>query len=172
MEPNKKSNLKNVTYIIILFIVILLLFTGYSIGKSFNQIAIKSKAQIAEPIIEVISNPKVDITNSESEGTYTFYVRNYNKEQKVSETKIQYIISIEDSIEEQLKDTITYELYQNGQKIELQNQKTEKMQLSNESRQQKEYQLKIKYNKEASSYMQDILEKIQIKVHSEQQSSS
>ena len=43
-----------------------------------------------------------------------------------------------------------------------------KMELTNKEQQEDKYQLKIVYNKNASNIMQDIMEKIQIQVHSEQ----
>ena len=165
---SKKNNLKNITYIIILFIVSLLLLTGYSMGKSLNEILINYHAEIAEPILEVRSNPTIDITDTETEGSYTFYVRNYDKNGKKSDADIQYLIEIQDTIDVKLKDTMSYELYKNGQKIELQEQKTNLMYLSHQSLQEDTYILKIKYNKDASRYEKDMLDKIQIKIHSQQ----
>lgn len=164
----KNSNLKNLTYITIIFIVTILFLTGYSIGKSISTVLINYKAEIAKPIIEVRSNPAIDINDSISEGSYTFYVRNYDENGKISEVNEQYTIEIQDTIDDRLKSTISYELYKNGEKVTLQNQKTEIMELTNKNQQEDTYILKIKYNKNASRYKKDILDKVQIKVHSEQ----
>ena len=164
----KKNNLKNITYITILFIVIILLLTGYSLGKSLSSVMLSYKAEIAEPIVEVRSNPAIDITDTSTEGSYTFYVRNYDENGKMSETGIQYTVEIQDTIDERLKSTMNYELYKNGEKIELENQQTHIMELSHQNLQEDTYVLQIKYNKDASRYKIDMLDKIQIKVHSQQ----
>ena len=164
----KNNNLKKLTYIIILFIVIILLFTGYSMGKSINEILINYQADIAQPILEVRSNPSIDITDTETEGSYTFYVRNYDGNGKKSDVDIQYLVEIQDTIDERLKNTMNYELYKNGQKIEIKEQKTNLMEIHNQNLQEDTYVLKIKYNKDASRYKKDMLDKIQIKIHSQQ----
>ena len=53
-------------------------------------------------------------------------VRNYNNEGKITDVKMKYVINIEDTIDEKLKDTIKYELYKNGNKIVLNKNSTEK----------------------------------------------
>lgn len=164
----KNNNLKKLTYIIILFIVIILLFTGYSMGKSINEILINYQAEIAQPILEVRSNPSIDITDTETEGSYTFYVRNYDENGKKSDVDIQYLVEIQDTIDERLKNTMNYELYKNGQKIEIKEQKTNLMEIPHQNLQEDTYVLKIKYNKDASRYQKDMLDKIQIKIHSQQ----
>ena len=160
--------LKNLTYITIIFIVIILFLTGASIGKSINSILIKYKGEIGEPILEVRSNPAVDIIDTKTEGTYNFYIRNYNENGKVSDVKVRYMIEIKDNINKKLKSTINYELYKNNKKIEMTNNTSSMMEIPNNKMQEDKYELKIKYNKNASRYMKDILDKIQIKIHSEQ----
>ena len=51
----------------------------------------------------------------------------------------------------------------------MKDESTDKMDLVNNKQQEDKYELKIFYDKGASNFMQDIMEKIQIKVHSEQQ---
>ena len=167
-EIKRNENLKNLTYIIVLTIIFMLFLTGYSLGKNSGQLFLSGNTEIANPIIEVESNPKINITDENQQGIYKFLVRNYNNEGKITDVKMKYVINIEDTIDEKLKDTIKYELYKNGNKIELQKNETTKMELTNKEQQEDKYQLKIVYNKNASNIMQDIMEKIQIQVHSEQ----
>ena len=117
---------------------------------------------------EVRSDPAVDIIDTKTEGIYNFYIRNYNENGKISDVKVKYMIEIKDNINKKLKNTINYELYKNNQKIEMTNNISNMMEFSNNKMQEDKYQLKIKYNKNASRYMKDILDKIQIKIHSEQ----
>lgn len=167
-EIKRNENLKNLTYIIVLTIIFMLFLTGYSLGKNSGQLFLNGNTEIANPIIEVESNPKINITDENQQGIYKFFVRNYNNEGKITDVKMKYVINIEDTIDEKLKDTIKYELYKNGNKIVLNKNSTEKMEMPNNKQQEDIYELKIFYDKVASSFMKDIVEKIQIKIHSEQ----
>ena len=167
-EIKRNENLKNLTYIIVLTIIFMLFLTGYSLGKNSGQLFLNGNTEIANPIIEVESNPKINITDENQQGIYKFLVRNYNNEGKITDVKMKYVINIEDTIDEKLKDTIKYELYKNGNKIVLNKNCTEKMEMPNNKQQEDIYELKIFYDKVASSFMKDIVEKIQIKIHSEQ----
>lgn len=167
-EIKRNENLKNLTYIIVLTIIFMLFLTGYSLGKNSGQLFLNGNTEIANPIIEVESNPKINITDENQQGIYKFLVRNYNNEGKITDVKMKYVINIEDTIDEKLKDTIKYELYKNGNKIVLNKNSTEKMEMPNNKQQEDIYELKIFYDKVASNFMKDIVEKIQIKIHSEQ----
>lgn len=167
-EIKRNENLKNLTYIIVLTIIFMLFLTGYSLGKNSGQLFLNGNTEIANPIIEVKSNPKINITDENQQGIYKFLVRNYNNEGKITDVKMKYVINIEDTIDEKLKDTIKYELYKNGNKIVLNKNSTEKMEMPNNKQQEDIYELKIFYDKVASNFMKDIVEKIQIKIHSEQ----
>ena len=101
-----KSNLKTITCIVILAIIFILFFTGYSLGKSFNKLSVNGNAKVAEPIVEVQSNPEINMTDENQEGRYTFFVRNYNSDGKISDTKIMYIVTIKDTIKENLRDKV------------------------------------------------------------------
>ena len=165
----KKFNLKSVTYILILFIVTIIFLTGYSMAKNITTVMLNVGAQIAKPILEVrTESDPINIIDSNTQGEYKFYVRNYDQNGKISDVKMNYIIEIKDTINKELKDTIQYELYKNGKKVELNEQTTNEMQLNNNSLQEDTYILKINYNKDANYVMQDILSNIQIKVHSQQ----
>ena len=167
-EIKRNENLKNLTYIIVLTIIFMLFLTGYSLGKNSGQLFLNGNTEIANPIIEVEYNPKINITDENQQGIYKFLVRNYNNEGKITDVKMKYVINIEDTIDEKLKDTIKYELYKNGNKIVLNKNSTEKMEMPNNKQHEDIYELKIFYDKVASSFMKDIVEKIQIKIHSEQ----
>ena len=56
---------------------------------------------------------------------------------------MKYVINIEDTIDEKLKDTIKYELYKNGNKIVLNKNSTEKMEMPNNKQQEDIYEIKI-----------------------------
>ena len=138
-------------------------------GKTISYSTIKAQAQVAMPILEVLSNSDLKITDKQTEGECNFSIRNYNEKGKITEVGLQYIVSIKDTIDSKQKETITYELYKNGQKIELNNQATQKMILGKDKKQDDQYTLKIKYDKDKSTEMGNILDAVQIQVHSEQE---
>lgn len=162
-EENKKFS-KLITGILILFIIMLTLFCGYSMAKMFDEVIIKGKAEIAEPILLIENNPSIDITALNNCGIYTFRVKNYNEQNKITETNLKYYIEILSNLD----NSVNIELYQGESKIELIDNKTEYIYISKEQKQEKEYKIIIKYDKEKSNSIGDIMEKIQVRVHTEQ----
>ena len=82
-EEERKSN-KFLTAGFIIFIIMLLMFCGYSMAKSIEDYVINAKAQIAEPILIVENNPAIDITQTKNYGEYIFKIKSYNDQAKLS----------------------------------------------------------------------------------------
>lgn len=163
-EKINQKNSKLTTMIFILFIIIILLMCGYSMAKVIEQVIIKGEAKIAEPILLIDNNPSLDITAANNYGIYTFKVKNYNEQDKITETDLQYYIEILSNTD----NSINIELYQNENKINLNNNKTEYIKISKDIKEEREYKIKITYDKNKSNSIEDIIEKIQVKVHTEQ----
>ena len=155
---------KLLTTILIIAIICVLLFCGYSMGKSIEEFIIKSKTEIAEPILVVENNPSIDITALNNTGTYTFKVKNYNEENQVTQTALKYYIEILHNE----NDLVNVELYENENKINLKDNKTDYMQISKDKKEEREYKIKITYNNDESNTISDIMEQIQVRVYSEQ----
>lgn len=163
-ESKDQKYSKIVTVILIVFIIILLLFCGYSMAKTIEEVIIKSNAQIAEPILVIENNPSIDITALNNSGIYTFKIKNYNEQKQLTQTDLKYYIEILSDTD----DSINIELYQNENKINLNNNKTDYIQISKDKKEEREYKIKITYDKNKSNTINDIMEKIQVKVHTEQ----
>lgn len=163
-EDNNKAN-RFITVGIIVFIIMLLMFCGYSMAKMMEEVIIKGKAQIAEPILVVENNPAIDITETQNYGEYVFKVKNYNEQNKLSETDLKYYIEILSNVD----DSVDIELYQDENKIELNENKTEYMKISKNQKEEIEYKIKVKYDKNKSNTFEDIMEKIQVRIHTEQE---
>lgn len=159
-----KKNTKLMTSFIISIIVIIML-CGYSMAKCIDEYIIKGRMKIAEPILEIENNPIIDITESQNYGEYIFKVRNYNNKDKVTETDLKYYIEISPKLD----NSIELELYQDENKIELSDNKTEYIKISKDQKEEREYKIKISYDKSNKIAVEDILEKIQVKVHTEQE---
>ena len=155
---------KKIAISTIIFMIIILFIAGCSIGKSITEIIIKSRLEVATPILEVISNPKIDVTAINNVGEYRFDVVNY-KEEQVSEVNLRYFIEIKANVD----DSVKFYLYKNGQEIKLENLCSDYITSEKGKKQDDNYVLKIVYDKTKSVDMNDILEKVQIKIHSEQE---
>ena len=113
----------------------------------------------------VIENdPIIDITEVNNEGIYSFRVKNYNEQDKVTETDLKYYIEIIGNIDQ----SINLELFQGDNKVELTNNRTEFLTISKEEKQEIEYKIKLTYDKTKSNSITDIMERLQVKVHTEQ----
>ena len=158
-QKNKKIGISTV-----IFMILVLFIAGCSIGKSITEYVLQSKAEIATPILEVSSNPKINITAVNNIGEYKFKVTNF-KEDKISDVNLRYYIEIKANVD----DSVKFLLYKNDQEINLQNLCSEYVTIEKGKKQEDNYTLKIIYDKDKSSNVYDILERIQVKVHSEQE---
>ena len=86
-------NSKKINFIMIVFIVIILFLAGCSIGKSITDIILVSEIEVAKPILEVKSNPEIDVTASNNIGEYEFRVLNYN-EKELSELILMVLFTV------------------------------------------------------------------------------
>ena len=153
-KEKKDKKIKTITILLLIFFVILLLLSGYTFAKSIEATTINADATIAEPILVIENNPQLDITASQNTGTYIFKVKNYNN-QKQTEIDLKYYIQVI--------------LYENGKQIKFENNKTDYIKISKDSKKENEYKLEITYNKDKSVSVNDIIQQIQVKVHTEQE---
>ena len=155
---------REITLICITIMVMILFFSGCSIGKAIGSTQIKSNGVIAKPIFVVEKNPRISITSKQKEGNYTFYVKNYNEEGEVTQVDMKYYVQILNKED----DAISIILLKNNKEISIKNNQTEEFTLKKQEMQQDEYKIQIKYDKEKSTSIEDIIQNIKIKVHSEQ----
>lgn len=149
----------------ILSIIVIIMLCGYSMAKCIDEYIIKGRMKIAEPILEIENNPIINITESQKYGEYIFKIRNYNNKEKITETDLKYYIEISPKLDS----SIDLELYQNEDEIKLTDNKTEYIKISKDQKEEREYKIKITYDKNNTAEVGDILEQIQVKVHTEQE---
>ena len=165
-DSNEKTS-KSIVLAFIIFLIILLLFCGYSLAKTVEDIIIKNNTPVAEPILTIENTPEMEITASQNYGIYTFKIKNYNENDKITDVNLKYCIEL---IYEK-DDALNIELYQDENKIELKDNKTEYIEISKDKKEDREYQVKITYNKEKNNEtaeIADIMQKMQVKIHTEQ----
>ena len=163
-EVKKEKKFKIITILLLIFFVILLLLSGYTFAKSIEGTIINSNALLAEPILVVENNPSVDITATKNTGTYIFKVKTY-KEQKKSDVDLKFFIQVISDVDK----SIELKLYENGKQIDFNNNKTNYIKISKDNKKENEYRLEITYNKDKLVSVSDIIQQIQIKIHTEQE---
>ena len=142
----------------------MVVFSGISFGKTLHNSIIKNNAQIAKPILEVEKNSEIIINENNKTGEYNFKVKNYNESEEISQVNLKYYIEILDN---NIDESVKYELYKEEEKIDLNENKTNEFILKQGEKNEQEYKLKIEYNSDKNN-IGDIVKEIQIKVHSEQ----
>lgn len=156
---------KGIILILLSILVAVLFFSGYSMGKEYSNTIVETKAKIAEPILIVENNPVVEVNGKKQREYYDFKVKNYRENGKITGVNLDYNIEVLSPKER----AISFKLYKDKQEIPLENNKTSNMKLQKENIQEDCYQLEIIYDKTQNYSINDILQDVQIKVHSEQE---
>lgn len=161
---NKAINKKYILLFLLFIILIIFLFSKNSLGKQMSNTKINTNSEIAKPILIVENNPAIDITNKNNKGYYDFKIKNYNELGEINEIELRYNIEI---LNEENK-AIKFKLYKGEEELLLEKNKTKDMIIKNNEKQEENYKLEITYDKNLVSSLEDIIQNVQIKVHSEQ----
>lgn len=161
---NKAINKKYILLFLLFIILIIFLFSKNSLGKQMSNIKINTNSEIAKPILIVENNPAIDITNKNNKGYYDFKIKNYNELGEINEIELRYNIEI---LNEENK-AIKFKLYKGEEELLLEKNKTKDMIIKKNEKQEENYKLEIIYDKNLVSSLEDIIQNVQIKVHSEQ----
>ena len=160
----KKRRKQQILILCILLLIGITFFSGISIGKAVYNTNLENSTEIAKPILEVEKDSEIIITEDNKTGEYHFTVKNYNNAEEVSEVDLRYDIEI---LENDLDDAVQYRLFKDDEEITLQDNKTQEMTLPKDTKEEQKYTLKVEYHANKNT-VGDIIEDIQIKVHSEQ----
>lgn len=157
--------MKNKKILIMVLIVVIssAILIPTSLSKFKEKEEIKEKIEIAEPIFIVEGNEKTKISAINNIGYYEFSIKNF-KDTKVSETGFKYIIEIVSKTAE----SIEFELYKEDELLKLDELKTEELSIAGNEKIEQKYKLKVTYDKTKGNQGKDILEEVQVKIHSEQ----
>ena len=162
---SKKTSNKNYILLFLLFIILIIfIFSKNSLGKQMSNTKINTNSEIAKPILIVENNPAIDITNRNNKGYYDFKIKNYNELGEINEIELRYNIEI---LNEENK-AITFRLYKGEEELLLEKNKTKDMIIKKNEKQEENYKLEITYDKNLVNSLEDIIQNVQIKVHSEQ----
>ena len=153
-----KKIIRKISIIVILSYIIV----GISYAKYKQGLTGNGKVSVAKPIVILDSANDVKI-NGMQDTPYNFSVKNYTQTQ-INEVNLKYFIQIINDSDADLEFT----LFKDGKIVDLIQNQTEGILLSNLSKQEDDYELKIKYNDDPS-IKTDIYGKVQIKVEAVQE---
>lgn len=148
--------------IMILLIILVCLGIQTCYAKYQSYISGKIVGRIAEPIITIKSENSLLVTAIEPKQQYHFSISNYNENKKINEVQMKYYIEFIYN-----EANVNLELYKENEKIEIKDKKTKENILGIEQKEENNYIVKISY-KETEEIKKDILEEIEIKIHSVQ----
>ena len=168
MEKRSDKNIKNkkkaIMGIIILTSIIILLSTHIVYAKYITVDKLTSTLSIARPIFIVEGGETTKISEINNIGYYEFSVKNFD-ENNISEIGFLYTIEILANTD----DSILFELYNEERQISLEKLKTERLLIGGNEKEEHKYKLKVTYDSSKGIIGKDILEEVQVKVHSEQE---
>lgn len=153
-----KKIIKKVSMIVVVFYIIV----GISYAKYKQGLTGNGKVSVAKPILVLNSTDDVKI-NGMKDTKYRFSVKNYTQTE-VNEVNLKYFIQIINHSDADLEFT----LFKNGEMVDLIENQTEGILLCNLTKQEDEYELKIKYNDDIR-IKSDIYGSVQIKVEAIQE---
>lgn len=159
----KKQNIpkKKIPINIIILLVILLSVTGITYAKYQTSTNGSIVAKVAKPIFEVRKEESITITALAPNASYSFEVRNYNEEE-INEVDMEYYIEIETKENA----PIEFSLYEGENIIELKDNKTNKINLNKEKKEEHKYRLDIHYKEDKINNIEEREQNVEIKIHS------
>lgn len=163
-DKNIKNKKKRIKIILVLTVIIILLSMRTTYAKYISVDKISSQFSIATPIFVVQGGETIKISEINNIGYYEFSIKNFD-ENNISEVGFLYTIEIIANAD----DSIQFELYSNEIPIALEDFKTPKLSISGSEKIEQNYTLKVIYDSTKGIQGKDILEEVQVKVHSEQE---
>lgn len=150
-----------ITIIAIAIIIFILLMFRNTFASFFTKITGNSSAKVAEPVFIMESNEKKILNDENTEVEYCFNIKNFNDNGTRSENDLKYYIEIQPVVDP----SIVFTLYKDGNIVELNNQKTDYIELTKDNDTIHTYKLKVKYEREKTNSTKDIKENIYIKAY-------
>lgn len=158
---NKMKTKKILISFIISFAILFNICTYTVFAKYISESVENINLKIQEPIIEIEGENNKEITITTEKVSYEFKVKNYNNEDQINKINLEYYIEIDS---ERL-DVFKVKLYKGEQLLNLNNYKTEVIELSNKEKKLDEYHLEVF---PLDDINENINSKIKIKVHCSQ----
>ena len=141
------------------------MFASFTFGMYAEKSTIKVKSQIAKPILEFEKGETLHFNKENQEGKYQFKIKNYNDTEEKTDIEMEYTIEIVIPQNE----NIEYTLLKEEEIINTNNNKTDKISIGKDTKEEHKYTLNIKYNNtKENTKLNNKRKNIEIKIHSEQ----
>lgn len=163
-DKNIRNKKKKIKIVSILTFIIILLSMQKTYAKYITVDKLSSQFSIATPIFIVQGGESIKISEINNIGYYEFFIKNFD-ENNISEVDFLYTIEIVANTDE----SIQFELYCDEIPVALENLKTQKLSIKGGEKVEQTHKLKVIYDSKKDLKGKDILEEVQIKVHSEQE---
>lgn len=163
-DCNIRNKKQSIILTSILTIIIILLSTHIVYAKYITVDNLTSTISIAKPIFIVKGKEATKISEINNIGYYEFSIKNFD-ELNTSEISFLYTIEIISDTDE----SVQFELYNEDTPIPLKNLKTEELLIQGKEKVEQKYRLKVIYDNTQGDKGKEILEEVQIKVHSQQE---
>ena len=156
----KKSIKVVIIGVIATIVLFTLLFSTGTFSKLVSFIRGNAYSDTAVPVFVLNNGEKKTLNNENSEVEYSFDICNFNGSNR-TETDLKYYIEI---MPENLDNYLSFELYNsNNEKVNLNGQKTDLIQMKYNQNITHSYRLIVKYDSTNSNLTTDIQENIYIK---------
>lgn len=168
MKKRRNCNITNKKKTIIgtitLTAIIILLSAHIVYAKYITVDTLTAPLNVATPIFIVDGKDATKISEINNVGYYEFSIKNFN-ESNISETGFLYTIEVISDTDE----SIQFELYNEETQIPLENLKTAELSIQGNEKIEQKYKLKVIYDNAQGNKGKEILEEVQLKVHSQQE---
>lgn len=159
-----KNRKRKIAILVIILLVIIISTFTVSLAKYMTRKKASNSIEIVNPIFSVEGNEITKISAIRNIGYYEFSIKNYDGE-NISKLGFLYTIEVISETDE----SIQFELYREDEQIELNDLKTNELYIAGNEKIEQKYKLKVTYDKSKGKKGQDILQEVQVKVHSEQE---
>lgn len=159
-----KTNNNKLSTTLIIAIIIFILLTHIVYAKYMSVEKISVGVKVANPIFIVEGKEITKISEINNIGCYEFTIKNFD-DSNISEIGFVYTIEIISNTDE----SIQFQLYSGDKEIPLKELKTTELSIKGNEKVEQNYKLKVTYDCSKGTEGKEILEEVQVKVHSEQE---
>ena len=157
-----KIKTKEIVWILIIVMVMMLFFSGPSIGKGFQETIIQAQADVAEPILDIDGGGPIYITKANQKIVYEFKVKNFNSMEKLNEVNIEYYLEILGLTDKR----VSIKVFKENEELKLYENKTPNLKLKNSEKQEDNFKIEIEFDENTN--IEEMQQNIEIKIYANQ----
>ncbi len=157
-----KNKTREIVWVLIIVMVMLLFFSGPSIGKGFQETIIQAQTELGQPILEIDGGTLIYITETNEKTVYEFKVKNFNTMEQLNETNLEYYIEILGLTDKRF----LIKVFKENEELKLNENKTEYFKLQNNEKQEDNFKIEIEFNENTN--IEEMQQNIEVKIYAKQ----